>query len=79
MYFWVRNSEDGLYVEGPWDKETLRQYIVDCTHEGIRPQYRTKFVGAIPGEMTPPEHVCIIKGEIVVPQPVDVVTEWNVE
>jgi hypothetical protein len=79
MYFWVRNSEDGLYVDGPWDHETLMVYIRDATSEDIRPEYRTKFVGTIPGETTSPEHVCIIKGEIIVPQPVNVVTEWNVE
>lgn len=78
MYFWIRNSEDGLYVE-PLNHDTLIEYIEETTGTHIRPEYRTQFVSEIPDESTPCEHVCIIKGEVVVPEPVTAVTEWKVD
>lgn len=77
MYYFISNSEDGLRVEGPFNEADALERIDDLTSEDVLPQYRSVFVDEVPSWNTPVEHVYIVKGENVIPQPVQRITEWT--
>jgi len=77
MYYFVSNSEDGLRVDGPFSESDALARIEDLTSADILPDYRARFVDELPGWDTPLKHVCIIKGEPIIPKPVNVVTEYT--
>lgn len=78
MYFWIQNSEDGLYVKAMTQDELLRN-IQETTGEEIKPEYRSIFVSDIPDAYADTNRVCIIKGETTIPSPVARVTEWTID
>lgn len=77
MYYFVSNSEDGLRVDGPFGHDAALARIGDLTSEEVQPQYRSTFVETIPDVFTPPEHVCILSADVVVPLASQRVTEWS--
>jgi hypothetical protein len=76
MYYFIQNSEDGLLVTG-CDHDEAMEHIKDLTGEEIRPEYRATFIDTIPNAYTNERNVCIIKGDLVVPEPVQLVTEYK--
>lgn len=76
-YFFVHNSEDGLQVNGPLSAEAALDHIKGVTGQDIVPEYQARFVAGIPDEASPPEDYCVIRGTIVVPDKVEVVTEYT--
>lgn len=73
----MHNSEDGLRIEviernkfQDWYKENF---------DGVKPEYLPKFVTAVPKATTPTDHYLIIAGDIIIPKPIQVVTEYVLE
>ena len=91
-YYIISETEDGINIDGPMDREQLLREIAELNDEDIRPECRGKFLEEFPGvsqgvfkdfEKRPKEdrdrqHVVIIKGEVVVPRPVERVIEYEV-
>ena len=78
MYYWIQNSEDGVSVR-EFTRDALIEWIADVTGEHVIPAFRTQFTTDIPNEYTDTNHALIIKGKIVVPQPITRVTEYELE
>ena len=80
-YYAITSSEDGIRIKRVAD---IKKWIRDENND-VPPECRLTFLGEIPEIdrgyfMTDDERpVLIIKGEVVVPKPVQTVTEYEVE
>ena len=86
-YFTISCNDAGVYVLGPFSKAELTRRINEWA-EDIKSEYQPIFLDKMPEihkgyfhfPMGGPKNgVVIIKGEIVVPKPVEVVTTYEVE
>lgn len=77
MYFTIRNSEDGLYIN-QFTATAMQEYLEDVARENpeLRPDCRVEFTDTVPDDYTDTNKVFIIKGDVVIPQESKVVTEY---
>ena len=79
-YFLIRDLENGRNVEPIEDLDELSEFLKEYTDGGVP----IVFVNQLPESSWRVEHMprntfCLIKGEIVMPKPVEKVIEWEVE
>lgn len=76
-YFVLTHSEDGAGIKGPLTKRELNEYINeengDVTFLDRVPSFDGWCWTGVPGNSA-----LIIKGSIVTPHPVEVITKWEV-
>lgn len=81
-YFILHSGEDGTRIDGPFDKaELLRRITPDA--DGTTYYGRIRFAARVPDSsggfwLAPENTVVIIKGRVVVPQPVVQITKLEV-
>jgi hypothetical protein len=76
MYYFIQNSEDGIRITG-CDHGEAMEHIKDLTSQDLRPECRAEFIDTIPNEYTSDRKVCVIWGDIIVPDEAKVVTEYR--
>lgn len=77
MFYWIQNSDDGVRIDGPLKQAEVLARIAEETSEDYVPEARAEFQETIPDAYTDTNMVCIIRGEVVIPEPVQRVTEWT--
>lgn len=81
QYFWINTQEDGdVYLRVFNTADEVAEEIKSET-EDVLPRFHPRFFNESPNvdlEHWPPGDL-LIKGRIVVPQPVTVITEYEVE
>lgn len=74
-YFVIHGSEDGPVVRECSTAESLKQYFEDAGLERFRPGFGTDDRDP---NYWPEDMALVIKGEVVVPKPKEVVKDWDV-
>lgn len=69
-YFVVKGSEDGTNIAVLDDERQLKTYLEDCGVKRFRDEMSDP-------NYWPEDTALIIKGEIIVPKPKTIVTEWE--
>jgi hypothetical protein len=82
-YFIITSGEDGTSIEGPLVVEQAQSRIHDMI-DGVDPENHPVFLEAIPDSdgscwIAPENSVVLIRGEIIVPKPQEVVTQYKLE
>lgn len=80
-YYLIRSTEDGLSIH-EHTAHSLQAAIKDATDD-VKPECHWEFVDKIPGSLggdwRSDNQVVLIKGKIIVPEPIQVVTEYRLE
>jgi hypothetical protein len=82
MYYWIQLSEDGDYFIRYHEDASEVLEDIALANDGVKPEHQITFIDYIP-ELDKPRfaakgnEVCLIKGEIIIPKPVQVTTEWK--
>lgn len=75
-YFFIHNTEDGVVVTQCFNQDAAKRYIEGITSDDLRFECRANFIDTLPNAYSPTEDYLVIKGDVVVPQPVTTVTEY---
>jgi hypothetical protein len=81
MFYIISNSESGINFAGPFDAAGVQKWISERTKD-IKPEFHPAFLDHFPTTHSgffeaSFDAAIIVKGEIVVPKAVKVVTEYE--
>lgn len=80
MYFFIRNSEDGVEIEA-YENDDVDDALKELAENDAesKPSYRTVFMDELPDDWACVQENClmIIKGEIVIPTAAKVVESYE--